>query len=358
MKIAFLNIYNGIVNRGAETFVKELASRLASKHKVTVFQAGDKEGFERYEVEKININFESNRGLKSFFILRRLFLDYQNRSILVFTLKSLPKILKEKYDVVVPVNGGWMPAIIRIATWLYGGKMVISGQSGIGWDDRNNLWCFPDVFVALSTYSQKWAKKANPFVKVTYIPNGVDTNKFKDERKANNKNERKTILAVGAFVSDKRLNLAIDAIAKIKEAKLIIAGGGGDLKEEIFKYGMKKLGKDRFEVLSASYEQMPEIYQMADVFTLPSRSSEAFGNVLVEAMATGLPVVATNDPIRQEIVGRAGILVDPTDVDQYAKALKTALEKNWGNLPRKQAEKFGWDKVSILYEEIFKEISK
>lgn len=39
-KIAFLNIYNGVVNRGAETFVKELASRLSSKYKVDVFQAG------------------------------------------------------------------------------------------------------------------------------------------------------------------------------------------------------------------------------------------------------------------------------------------------------------------------------
>ncbi len=48
---------------------------------------------------------------------------------------------------VIPVNGGWMPAILRIVTWLYGGKLVISGQSGIGWDDRNNLWCFPDVLL-------------------------------------------------------------------------------------------------------------------------------------------------------------------------------------------------------------------
>ena len=56
----------------------------------------------------------------------------------------------EKYDVVVPLNGGWQPALLRIITWVYGGKVVISGQAGMGWDDRNNLWCFP-LFSPIST---------------------------------------------------------------------------------------------------------------------------------------------------------------------------------------------------------------
>ena len=57
----------------------------------------------------------------------------------------------KKYDIVIPVDGGWEPAFIRIATWIYGGKMVISGQSGKGWDDRNNLWSFPNVFISISS---------------------------------------------------------------------------------------------------------------------------------------------------------------------------------------------------------------
>ncbi|MFN4150502.1 MAG: hypothetical protein ACK4IX_06135 [Candidatus Sericytochromatia bacterium] len=61
MKIAFLNIYNGVVNRGAETFVKELASRLAKKHKVDVFQAGEGEGDEKYNVIRIPVDFNWKR---------------------------------------------------------------------------------------------------------------------------------------------------------------------------------------------------------------------------------------------------------------------------------------------------------
>ena len=359
MKIAFLNIYNGVVNRGAETFVKELASRLSKNHQVTVFQAGDREGKEVYKIQKVSIKFDPDRKDFTDRFLRRVFLDYQNRVIFLFTLKSLLQILKERYDIVIPVNGGFMPAILRIVTWLYGGKMIISGQSGIGWDDRNNLWCFPDVFVALSEKAKNWAKKANPFVKVVEIANGVDLEKFKlKTQKSKVKNKFKTVLAVGAFVRSKRLELAIEAVSRLKDAKLIIAGGGGDLKDKIYDLGIKKLGENRFKILSLPFERMPEVYQAADVFTLPSESSEAFGNVLVEAMACGLPVVATDDPIRREIVGGAGILVDPTDIDSYAKALDLALSKDWKDIPRLQAKKFDWDIIAQKYEKLFRSLGK
>jgi Glycosyltransferase len=252
-----------------------------------------------------------------------------------------------------------MPAILRIVTWLYGGKMIISGQSGIGWDDRNNLWCFPDVFIALSEKAKNWAKKVNPFVKVVEITNGVDLKKFKlKTQKSKVKNKFKTVLAVGAFVKSKRLELAIEAVSKLKDAKLVIAGGGGDEKQAITDYGLKILGKRRFRVVSVPFEKMPEVYQAADVFTLPSESSEAFGNVLVEAMACGLPVVATDDPIRREIVGNAGILVDPTDIDSYAKALELALSKDWKDIPRLQAKKFDWDIIAQKYDKLFRSLGK
>jgi glycosyltransferase involved in cell wall biosynthesis len=346
MKIAFLNIYNGVVNRGAETFVKELASRLSKNHQVTVFQAGDREGKEVYKIQKVSIKFDPDRKDFTDRFLRRVFLDYQNRVIFIFTLKSLLQILKERYDIVVPVNGGFMPAILRIVTWLYGGKMIISGQSGIGWDDRNNLWCFPDVFIALSEKAKNWAKKVNPFVKVVEIANGVDVNKFQAPRTKLQKKAVKTVLAVGAFVKSKRLELAIEAVSRLKDAKLVID------------YGLKILGKDLFNVISIPFEKMPKIYQAADVFTLPSESSEAFGNVLVEAMACGLPVVATDDPIRREIVGNAGILVDPTDIDSYAKALDLALNKDWKNIPRLQAKKFDWDIIAQKYDKLFRSLGK
>lgn len=303
MRILFINKYQNKVFRGAETFVYELSRRLSKNHEVDVIS---------------DVNYFS--------------------------------LLNKKYDVIIPTNGRWQVILIRKIAWLTGAKMIVSGQSGIGWDDRVNLYTFPNVFITLSSKALNWARKVNPFVKSVYIPNGVDLDKFKIGNKGT-----KTILAVGAATKQKRLDLVIKAVAKLEGINLLIASGGGDMIEEVKRMGKEILGK-RFEMVSVPFDKMPGIYERADVFTLPSSSSESFGNVLVEAMASNLPAVATDDPIRREIVGDAGLFVDPTDTDEYAKALQKALDTNWAGGPRKQAEKFSWDEIAKSYNQLFAEL--
>ncbi|OGM24885.1 hypothetical protein A3D00_05075 [Candidatus Woesebacteria bacterium RIFCSPHIGHO2_02_FULL_38_9] len=334
MKILFLNGYTN--DRGAETFVKELSTKLSRNNSVDVI-IGNK---------KMPIRWP---------FLWRFFIDPHGIYTFWFTFKYLVKIWKEKYDVIIPINGGWQPALVRIITWLYRGKMVISGQSGMGWDDRNNLWCFPDYFVALSTHAKNWAKKVNPFVKVEYIPNGADLKKFKpDGKRYKTAFIKPIVLCVGALEQAKRIDLVIEAVAKLKGASLLIVGDG-ELREDIRILGNKRLG-GRFKVIKLPFPRMAEVYRCADVFTLPSKSHQSFEIVLVEAMATNLPVVANNDPIRKEIVGDGGILVNPEDVGKYSTALKKALGIDWLNKPRTQAKRFDWDTITSSYEEIFEKL--
>lgn len=335
LKIAFLNTYQ--LERGAETFVSELTKRLVKRHRVKVF-AGDEIPSKRWP------------------LLWRAFLDPQGLQIFWFTLKKLPAIWREKFDVVIPINGGWQPALVRIITWVYGGKMIISGQSGIGWDDRNNLWSFPNAFVALSSKAAGWAKRVNPFIKIKYIPNGVDIKKFTPNGpRFKTKLKKPIVLCVGALTQTKRIDLVIKATSKLKDASLLIVGDG-ELRQEIQKLGEKLLA-DRFQLTHVPFEEMPEIYRAADVFTLVSEPYYSFEIVLVEAMASGLSVVANDDPIRREIVGEAGILVDPMNIDSYTKALQKTLEREWGDKPKKQVEKFDWDKIAELYEGLFESIA-
>ncbi len=336
MKIAFLNAYQDRVNRGAETFVFEVSQRLRKKHEVTIV-SGNMAPKQRWP------------------ILWRLFVDPQGISILFFTLNSLQRIWKEKPDIVIPVNGGWQPAVLRLITWLYGGKMVISGQSGKGWDDRNNLWCFPDAFISLSSFLTGWAKKVNPFVKVEYISNGVDLDKFEPQgEKRNFALIHPIILCVGALTNEKRIDLVIRAVARLKKASLVVVGEG-PLREDLVNLGKELLGK-RFLLTKEEFLRMPEIYRGADLFTIPSPWYRSFEIVLVEAMASNLSVVANNDPIRAEIVGDAGILVDPTKIGEYTMALEKALKTEWGEKPRRQAEKFDWDIIAKKYEDLFKKL--
>ncbi|OGM66721.1 hypothetical protein A2962_05145 [Candidatus Woesebacteria bacterium RIFCSPLOWO2_01_FULL_39_61] len=334
MKIAFLNGYSN--TRGAETFVNELSNELFKKNEVTLI-LGDRKIPRRWP------------------FLWRAFMDPHGFYTFTFTFKNLNKIWREKFDIVIPINGGWQPALIRMVTWLYGGKMIISGQSGIGWDDKNNLWCFPDRFVALSTYAKKWAKKVNPFVKIEYIPNGVDVTKFTPEGKSLKTHLKKPIiLTVSALTPTKRVDLVIQAVSRMKSSSLLIVGDGPD-RQKLNEMGKTLLG-ERFQIISSPFEEMPSVYRIADVFTLVSQPYYSFEIAIVEALATNIPVVVNNDPIRAEIVDDAGFLVNPNDNHSYSLALKKALLAKWYDKPKMQAQKFSWDIISDKYESLFREL--
>ena len=336
-KIAFLNFTQKTVERGAEVFVSELSKRLKKRHEVRIFS-------------------DKNKLIRRLPLIWRLYIDPQGIQILLFTLDHIKDVFKERYDIVIPLNGGWQVVLLRFVTWLYGGKMIISGQSGKGWDDRNNLLIFPDAFMSISSALKSWAKKVNPFVRIEYIPNGVDLNKFKpDGESVNFDLQKPIILCVGALTHEKRMHLAIEAVSKLSRGSLVIIGDG-PLKDELIQMGEELLDK-RFLLVKASYNDLPKYYRGADLFTLPSPSYRSFEIVITEAMATGLPVVVNDDPIRREIVGNAGVFVNPENINEYAKGLKKALEIKWGIKPRKQAEKFSWDKISVEYEKLFKELT-
>lgn len=306
-KIAFLNKYQGKVNRGAETFVKEVSRRLSKDFMVDV-------------ISKVNYL----------------------------------KLLITRYDIVVPTNGRLQVLITRLITWLKREKMVVSGQSGLGADDKWNLLCLPDVFVALTHYQEEWARKFNHFIKITVIPNGVDLHKFNSQVAPLKINLAKPIvLSVGALEKNKRLDLLIKSVAKTRSSLLII--GKGSIEKELTNLGNQIMPK-RLKIMSLPHSDMPKVYTACDLFSYPTVPYESFGIAVVEAMASNLPVVAADDPIRRDIVGDAGFFVDPIDTNKYAQTLEKALHTKWGNKPRKQAENYSWDDIAKKYLKLFKDI--
>lgn len=312
MRIAFLSRYQNTIERGAENFVMELTSRLAKNYSVDVLAGSDAD--------------------------------------------SLLKILKGKYDVVVPINGRLQSLKVSLGRVVGNHKLLITGQSGIGRDDIWNIVVVkPDVFVALTNYQASWAKKWAWGSRVMKIPNGIDLEKFKPEGgKIALGLPGPVILSVGALAWYKYHDRAIEAVARLGKGSLLVVGKGPD-ESKLEKLGRERLGP-RFKLMAVNYKDLPEVYRSADLFTLPSWSREAFGIVYLEAMASGLPVVAPDDPQRREIIGEAGILVDCANLEKYAQALKQALDIKWGDRPRKQAEKFNWDKIAKEYEKTFMEL--
>ncbi len=360
MKIAFLNIYGGRVSRGAEVAIDEIAKRLNNKHQVTVFQSGYLEN-RSYTIHKIsNVptispDISHNIVLR---ILKKFYLDPYSLLVLFFTLQCIPKLLKHRYDLLIPINGFWQIIICKLVRLIYRNKVVLFGFAGIGIDDYINLKLNPDAFFTMSKVAQSWAKKISPKMPISVLPEGVDTLKFKPDIKPMELPFKLPIvLTVATLSAYKRIDLVIKAVVKLPHVSLVVAGNG-ILKDEIEKLGNKLL-PGRFLRLDIEFKELPALYSACQVFTLPSlhsnssifskitgvNPSEAFGIVYLEAMSCGLPIVAPNDPLRKEIIGNAGILVNCEDIEKYSLALNQTLQKNWGNLPRKQSEIFNWDKI-------------
>lgn len=351
-KVAFLSFFNGVYERGVETLVLQLGKRLAEKSDLVVYQSGKKIN-NYYKTRVIEVEEGLSLGESSGF-KRRLFLDSTSLAIKKFTEKLIPDLRKEGFDIIVPWNNGWETILCRLNNLA---KIVTVGQAGIGWDDRVNLWSFPAAFVGFTDFQCNWARGVNRFVRVEKIPNGVDLSIFKPAgSKIKIHLERPVILSAAALVPMKRHGLAIKAMSKLNKGSLLIVGKGQE-KEKLEKMGNELL-PGRFKLMSLPFGEIPGIYRSADLLTFPTSAWESFGLVLLEAMASGLPVVATDDPIRREIVGEAGLFVDPTDTEKYAKTLEEALKMKWGDKPRKQAKKFDWDKIAKKYEELFLELLK
>lgn len=351
MNIAILSFYSGVVDRGVEVWAKELAGRL-SEHKVVIYQTGKSRNIFEKQVN-IQINWKSKESTNS--IPRKFYVDYWSKKILEFTKKALVQIDKGNIDLIIPTNGGWQSILCRFYAKRNNKKFIIIGHSGIGWDDRINLLSRPDFFVALTEFQKRWVVDNGYGVKVVKIPDGVDTKKFSPEGEKIKYNLPNPIyLTVTALSSWKRPELVIKAVSKLNSGSLVVLGKGDSKQTEFINMLGKKLLDRRFLLTSTSYENIQKWYRGCDIFTLASWGREAFGMVIIEAMACNKPVVVNDDPIRREIVGDGGLFCDPADISSYAKTLARASETRFADKPRIQARKFDWANIVVQYNRLFK----
>lgn len=350
-KIAVLSVYSGIVDRGVETFVYELTKRLNGKFEIIIFQGGEKIANPRIKTHVINAYIKKPNSSTGF--LAKFYLDLPSLKIFYFTLKSLPQLKKNRFDVIIPTNGGWQTLVIKVFSIFSGSKVLISGHAGVGANDTWNILLRPDVFVALTSAQQNWAKKLSPEQRIVKITNGVDLAVFNPKVRAKDIDlPRPIVVCASALVPYKRIDQTIRAAAKANLSLLLL--GDGQQKGYLDNLGKKLLAK-KYLRINPSYKDMPMYYRAGDVFTLVSKT-EAFGISYLEAMACNLPVVATQDESREEIVGRAGILTNPLNVDTYAADLKIAASTKYRSIPYDQALKFSWNMVSKKYANVIKNL--
>ncbi|HSX18644.1 MAG TPA: glycosyltransferase family 4 protein [Candidatus Saccharimonadales bacterium] len=352
-RIAILSFFSGITERGVETYVYEIGSRLAKKHRVTVFQAGNPTPFQKFATRQVKFFGSAPKSGQGF--LGKLYINWQSIKILGFSLRAIPKFLKGKYQIVFITNGGWQTVVYRIFTKITGAKIIIPGEAGIGADDAWNILFRPDAFIALTNSQAAWAKKLQPEVRVEKIPNGVDLSRFHSKIPAKDINLPKPIvICTSALVPYKRVEATIKAVAKTKLSLLVL--GDGELRGQIDTIGKRYLGL-RYKRKVVPYKDIPGYYKAGKVFTLASKT-EAFGTSYIEAMACNLPVVTTSDDSRAEIIADAGILTDPENINQYARDLEIAAKTDYKNKPYSQSTNFSWNKIAEKYILLIEDLLK
>lgn len=193
------------------------------------------------------------------------------------------------------------------------------------------------------------------------IPNGVDPTLFTPEagdRRAYHLPETvPLVIMASALTPDKRVLEGIRSVAKLPDVCLAIAGDG-ELRSEVQALGETLLG-DRFRWLKLPSDQMPGFYQCADVL-LHMSQDEPFGNVYLEALATGLPIVAHDKKITRWILEDCGVYVDTADEVAVAEGIRTALtQKSEAAIAHRRAlvdRRFTWSRLAEQYSEFFEKI--
>ena len=185
----------------------------------------------------------------------------------------------------------------------------------------------------VSEHLKNIVKQLVPEIEPEVISMGVDTTRFGRQYYQPNyfgQGDKKVVLFVGRLAEVKGVKYLIEAMKSI-DAMLVIVGDG-DLKEELMRQASEQGPKIIF-LGAKTHEELPSIYASSDVFVMPSVTAsdggtEGFGLVIIEAMASGLPIVASNSGgIAQTIQNDVnGLLCEERNVKQLAESINKVIK--------------------------------
>ncbi len=209
--------------------------------------------------------------------------------------------------------------------------------------------------------------------KIEVLHNGVDIKRFKPlsgvkermRKKLGISKDASVVLTVRRLVYkngiDTLLESAEIAVKKTPKIVFVVVGKGPDfekVKEKIVQLGMKR----NFRLTGfVSDLDLPFYYNLADMFALPSKSGEGLPLVALEAMACGLPVIATNVGGTSEVMSeKYGKLVPPNSSEAFAEALLEFSHKDLAELKKALRtiveDNYSWDKNVEKLVEIYEEL--
>jgi glycosyltransferase involved in cell wall biosynthesis len=166
--------------------------------------------------------------------------------------------------------------------------------------------------------------------RVHAIPNGYDTTEFVPIGPARENGGEPYVLYLGNLMPHKNLPRLIEAVARVARqspVRLVIAGGGSPTRLAELRRVAERVGSPLDLMPYVPQDALPALYRGASLVAMPSLA-EGFGPPALEAMACGTPVVVGNGSAMPEVVGDAGLLVDPEDTGAISDAILRLLTQD------------------------------
>jgi len=221
--------------------------------------------------------------------------------------------------------------------------------------------------IAVSEPAKEFVNRYFPDFPLRVIPNGIDTDEYKPGLAPirHLRDDKVNILFVGRLEKRKGVGDLLRAYRFMKQrvprSRLIVVGDG-PLRNSVESYVARQRLSD---VVLAGYvpdSVKPRYYNTADIFCAPATGAESFGIVLLEAMATGLPVVATETAGYMSVLepGKDSLTVRPKGWAELGAALvilarDPELRRRLGTFGYDKARRYAWDRVASQVVDIYRE---
>jgi glycosyltransferase involved in cell wall biosynthesis len=225
------------------------------------------------------------------------------------------------------------------------------------------IWRRAAALVACSEGLKNRALQFLPSVSIDVVPNGVELDRFHPDE-ISRSGELLNLLTVGRLSATKRVEMLIGAVKILhnsgRKVRFTIVGGG-TITEELRQTVLERNLSDIIEVAGRiSSEKMPQMYRQNDIF-ISASMQEGMSNAMLEAMASGLPIITTRCEGVEELIADNGIVVEEPNAEAISETIEKLADdrrayKQMSAAARKQAGQFSWTSVALEYLKLYKGI--
>jgi len=225
------------------------------------------------------------------------------------------------------------------------------------------IWRRAGAVVSNSAGLRELALRTDPEREIPIIPNGVDTGQFFPAERKGVDDGTVRVLVVSRLTPRKGIRFLIRALPLLPESVRLVVAGDGDERPVLEALAAESGVAERVSFMGGvPHDALPDVYREADIFCLPSLN-EGMSNTVLEAIASGLPVVATVTGGTDELVmdGRNGYLVEMRSSEALAEgigklAADAALRGRMGKASRSHAESMDWSSVAVRYADTYRSL--